>query len=371
MPDSQNSGVGAPVDRESTEPSDFPGEHSRKKRRSSRSKKIENVGELIAFIYGRKGKSVTLKPKVVKVVSQSPILDPSTFEDLLRLARNDLRLAVPVQLLLVTLGISHSALRASLREFVGAVLREHPAFSSQQMNAALRNLPEGLDVERSLKLISSAEFLKHQPLPDRMKSRKRELAALRVNATYSLALWFAETRGIKPEELVDVLFLCLWRPNGNQPRDELRQFRLLTTSHDVDAVGAACTVFKQRADNMSAAAVRAQRGEAEALENAAALMRSVNKLTEELNDREAKITAIETEMKKQKQNYENTLTHARDDHENLRARVLRRLKEDVRLLDEGVHALQRDPPKVRVMEDHAERTLDGLRKEIQRLEAEK
>jgi len=371
MPDAQNAGVGAPVDRESTEPSDFPIEHSRRKKRSSRSQKIENVGELIAFIYGRKGKSVTLKPKVIKVLSQSPTLDLSAFEELLRLARNDLRLAVPVQLLLVTLGISHPALRASLRDFVGAVLREHPAFSSQQMNAALRNLPEGPDVERSLKLISSAEFLKRQPLPDRMKSRKREIAALRVNATYSLALWFAETRGLKPEEVADALFLCLWRADGNQARDELKQFRLLTRSHDVDAVGAACTVFKQRADNMSAAASRAQRGEAEALEKAATLTGSVNELTEELNDREAKITAINTQMEKQKQDYENRLAHARDDHENLRARVLRRLKEDVRLLDEGVHALQRDPPKVRVMEDHAERTLDGLRREIQQLEGEK
>src|ERR1051326_4249299 len=99
MPDAQNSGVGAPVDKEPTKPSDFPAEHSRTKKRSSRSKKIENLGELIAFIYSRKGKSVTLKPKVVKVVSQSPTLDSSTFEELLRLARSDLRLAVPVQLL--------------------------------------------------------------------------------------------------------------------------------------------------------------------------------------------------------------------------------------------------------------------------------
>jgi len=370
MADAQDSRVGAPVDPKPIDQADPPADHSGSSKRSSRSKKISNAAELITYIYARKGKPITLSPKVVAVVCQSPTLDPPEFDELLRLARSDLRLAVPVQLLLVTLGISDTALRASLREFAGAVLRNHPAFSSQQMNAALRNLPEGPDVERSLKLISSVEFLKRQPLPDKMKRSKRELAGLRVNVTYSLALWFAETRGLKPEDLADSLFLSLWQTDGDQARDALKQFRLLTANHDVEAVGAACAVFKRRADNMSAAAGRAERAEADALEKAQTLTKSVSKLREELNNREEQVAALETQMENQKQDYENKLAHARDDRENLRARVLRRLKEDVRLLDEGVHALQRDPPKVRIMEDHAERTLDALRKVIQQLEAE-
>jgi hypothetical protein len=371
MPDAQDSGVGAPANTKPTDQAGLPAEHSGTRKRSSRSKKITNVAELIAYIYARKGKPVTLRPKVIKVVCQSPTLDPPAFNELLLLARNDLRLAVPVQLLLATLSISHTALRASLREFAGAVLREHPAFSSQQMNAALRNLPEAPDLERSLRLISSAEFLRRQPLPDKIKRKKRDLTALRVNATYSLALWFAETRGLKPEDMVEALFLSIWEPDGDQARDALRQFRLLTANHDVEAVGAACSIFKQRADNMSAAAARAQRGEAEALEESQKLTASVSKLGAELSNRQAEIAALETQMENQKQDYENKLAHERDDRENLRARVLRRLKDDVKLLDEGVHALQRDPPKVRIMEDHAERTLDALRKEIHHLEAEK
>jgi hypothetical protein len=371
MPDAQDSREEPPVDTKPIDQADLPVERSVTKKRSSRSKTITNAAELIAYIYARKGKPVILKPKVVALVCQNPTLEERQFDELLGLARRDLRLAVPVQLLLVTLGISHTALRASLREFAGAVLRDHPAFSSQQMNAALRNLPEGPDVERSLKLISSVDFLKRQPLPDKMKRAKRALAGLRVNATYSLALWFAETRGLKPEDLAGPLFLTLWQPDANQARDALRQFRLLTANHDVEAVGAACAFFKRQADNMSATAARAEKAEADAVEKSQALTVSVSNLRGELNNREEQIAALDTQVQNQKQDYENKLAHARDDRENLRARVLRRLKDDVRLLDEGVHALQRDPPKVRIMEDHAERALDALRKEIHQLEAEK
>ena len=59
--------------------------------------------------------------------------------------------------------------------------------------------------------------------------------------------------------------------------------------------------------------------------------------------------------------------HLSDDLEHLRSRLLRRLKAEVGLLDEGLHALRRDPPKIRVMEDHAERALEGLKKEIKEL----
>ena len=57
----------------------------------------------------------------------------------------------------------------------------------------------------------------------------------------------------------------------------------------------------------------------------------------------------------------------RNDYEDLRGRVLRRLREDTALLEEGLHALRREPPKVHVMEDHAERAIDALKREMGRI----
>jgi hypothetical protein len=74
------------------------------------------------------------------------------------------------------------------------------------------------------------------------------------------------------------------------------------------------------------------------------------------------------------ENEKNAHSHARvhmgDDKEQLRSRLLRRLKTETNLLEEGLHALRRDPPKIHVMDDHAERALEGLYKEIKELESE-
>lgn len=341
------------------------------KKPSRKPKKIESLAQLIAFAYRQRGKAVSPKPKVIKHISQNPVLEADTFQELLTLANADIKLAVPVQLLIAGYGISHSGVRASIHDFVGTVLGQHPAFGSEEMNAALRNLPNGPDIPEALSLIANTDYRKLQSLPDKIRRKKRELTALRINATYSLALWFVETRGLMPRELAQHLFAALWQPDGNKVHDDVHQLRLLIANRDVDAVGAACATFKNHADNMSSLASKAQRAEADALEKVQSLNASSDQLKSGLKARDAQIAAIETDLARQQLDHENELAHIRDEHEMLRARVLRRIKEDVKLLDEGLHALQRDPPKIRVMEDHAERAADGLRNEIKQLEAEK
>lgn len=61
---------------------------------------------------------------------------------------------------------------------------------------------------------------------------------------------------------------------------------------------------------------------------------------------------------------EIALAHAKDDHELIRTRVLRKLLLSVDLLNEGLLAIKRDQPKIHVMIDHSERVMDDLRKEI-------
>jgi hypothetical protein len=340
------------------------------KKRSKRAQGIERLADLIAYAYSRKGQRVVLKHNVEKLISRNPTLDDSEIEHLLNLAHGDVTLAVPRQLLLVALGVSHSSLRASFREFVGRVLRTHPAFASEEMNAALNNLPDGPDVGQALAMIASVDYSKLSALPEKVRRKKATLAALRTNATYCLSLWFVETRGVSHEELAQHLFSSLWQPEIKSTHDDVTRLRLLTENRELEAVGVACESFKNQADQMSNLAARAQRGEASAQETARLLAASAEQLRWDVEARDEQIGALERAMGEQKQHYEDAITHLRDDHESLRARVLRRIREDVNLLDEGLHALQRDPPKVRVMEDHAERALDGLRSEIKQLEAE-
>ena len=81
------------------------------------------------------------------------------------------------------------------------------------------------------------------------------------------------------------------------------------------------------------------------------------KLTESRND----ICRLKMELEQQIQANANERAHLKDDYEQMRGQVLRRLRDELALLDEGLHALKRNPPKVHVMIDHAERAIEGLK----------
>lgn len=340
------------------------------KRRSKKPRAAESLADFIAMAYARKGQRVALKPKTQKLISKNPRLEGQEIDRLAELARGDVTLAVARQLLLAMLEVSNPVLKNSLREFVGGVLRAHPAFAPDEMQAALNNLPGGPDAGEALSSVAGADYSKNQALPEKLRRKKTETATLRSNAAYCLALWLAETRGTPAEELAGHLFNSLWRPGPKATRDDAARLRLLTEIRDPQAVGTACETFKIRSDQMSRAAEVARRDEAAALEQVRTLNASVERLKREVQSKEEQIAAGERATEEQRRRYEDALTHLRDDYEKLRSRVLRRIREDVGLLDEGLHALRRDPPKVHVMEDHAERAVARLRGEIKELEAE-
>jgi len=58
------------------------------------------------------------------------------------------------------------------------------------------------------------------------------------------------------------------------------------------------------------------------------------------------------------------LIHCQDDLEIMRSRVVHRLKRELTLLESGLDALRRDPPKVHVMDDHADRVIHALKQEL-------
>ena len=106
------------------------------------------------------------------------------------------------------------------------------------------------------------------------------------------------------------------------------------------------------------------------MHNIVEMRQEIAMLSTEIKQRDEKIAKLVKALDKETQNHQNTRLHLQDDKEQLRTRLLRRLKAEVSLLDEGLHALRRDPPKVHVMEDHAERALEGIKKEIKELGAD-
>lgn len=333
-------------------------------------KDIENLEQFIAQAYSRPGQRIALKSKVEEVLGKEPKLADDARAHLLEVAGRDWVLAVPNQLLLVTRNIKgYPLLRNEIRAFVGAVLEAHPVYVTLGLVGVLRNLPDAPDFQRAMSLIAEgdlAEILKTS-LADKLKPKQVE--ELRVNAINCLALWLLEMRGLPFEKIVQFLNAAFWGVRAESVKADTDKLRHLLEIKEIIGVGLVCSTFKQIADAQSQAAIVAERAKSAAQAEAEALRARLAKLQGEIEARDQAIVRLEQGLESEKQAHSNTRTHLQDDYEQLRSRVLRRLKAEVSLLDEGLHALRREDPKLHVVEDHAERVMDGLKKEIKELES--
>lgn len=73
-----------------------------------------------------------------------------------------------------------------------------------------------------------------------------------------------------------------------------------------------------------------------------------------------RLERLELELAQEKEAHRITKVFLTDDIEKLRVKALRNSRENLSLLTEGLHALNRTPPKVHVMIDHAERVIESI-----------
>jgi hypothetical protein len=345
-------------------------EKSSSKRNERARKEIENLEQFIEFAYSRRGQRVTLKSKVERGLSQQPKLVPEARERLLEKARKDILLVVPRQLLLVARDVvGFPGLKAEIRGFVGEVLKNHPIFSSKELRATINNLPDAPRIGQALAIIAGSDLTSLPVRAGKSSQSVTDLSELRRNAIYCLAVWCSETRGLSPDDISETLLSTLWEPEASRVTDDSTRLRLLTEIRDLAGVGLACAALKAEAEKQLRITQDARRSESSALEKMRVLEESSTKLQQKIEGKDEKIAALIQQTQEQDSSHQQAIAHVRDDYEKLRGRLLRRLKADVTLLEEGLHALRRDPPKVRVMDDHAERALEGLRAEIRQLES--
>lgn len=364
--DSTDSGKKDKPGRRGKQQSSNPPKSPRKKSQ----KDINDLVDFIAYAYSRKGQRLSLKPKDEKAIRERPKLDDESRRKLLDLAKEDVLLAVPRQILLAVRNIVGFSIKREVQDFVRDVLNRHPAFSIPELEGVLNNLGHAPDPKSALAALSETDYSKFPELAKEKPLIPKDYEALRVNAIYSLAVWFSETRELSPERLSRYLFEVLWQPKTLAAKDDTARLQMITDIRDLSGVGIACMSFKQQADQQMRIADSAKRAEETVLKRLRSLESSYEELQRDLEDRDRKIAELHKTLEKEKQTHEHTRMHLSDDLEHLRSRFLRRLKAEVTLLDEGLHALRRDPPKIRVMEDHAERVLDGLKREIKELDSD-
>lgn len=340
------------------------------KRSSKKPQPITSLEQFIEHAYSKKGKRLSLRKQDAIAIADAPP-PPDTFPDRLRtLAREDRLLGVPKEMLLAALPrrTNAKAFRRVL-ESVYSTLKEHPAsadvlseYGESQITAD--NLPtlllragamdlKSIDVHEGRKPLTSAQVL-----------------TLRNNLLMTFALWASSAFGISQQVLIRELFECVWKREASREASSTQSWRRLVDAKNPVAAGVIASAFVLDADEQRRLAQDALRREERATSRAEQLDKEIAALNERLVATRRTIEQLEQEVDATRASAEARESHLRDEFERLRTRVLRRLTRELELLDEGLLALRRDPPKVRVMEDHADRATGGLREEIKALASE-
>lgn len=342
------------------------------KKRSIKADEIQTFESFIEYAYGRKGKPLKLSPKLEKQIAQSARLDDAARSRLLQLAKGDLLLAVPRQLLLLSRDIEgFPALHSALKSFVLDVMCNHAVFRDSAVQATLRNLPDGLTPVSALGKVMTVTSL---PGEDVEPIKVEDLAILQQNAAQLFVAWIACSRGFNAEQLSALLFQVVWLPAAQKLLGDNDRLRALTDISQAAGVGLACQKFQQRA-------VDAQALQAHAQSEAADLREKLAVTKAQLAQAEVQCDALQTELKLL---HESTATeidalrrqhavekmHLQHELEQLRGRLVKRLNDSVDMLEVGLSALRKDAPRVPVMVERAEHVVDALRTEIQELKEE-
>jgi hypothetical protein len=330
----------------------------------------ENLQSFVTLAYARKGQRIGMKKKVAIAIAQSPPPDDAVWAGIQDLARNDVLLSVPKQMLLAAMpnkGISRAW--SQVLEACLSALRVHPA--SSELVPLL--LPANGGGDRVDELLDQATAFRYGTVsrPGSTKPLSAGHAAiLRANVTGTVALWMVAVWGVASHTVLRSLHERVWSTESRRASDMIDIWRRILDVRDPSALGLACDAFVSETDHARREANAARASEAAALKRASDLEVTLAQLRAQLDQEQNTIQDLRRAATQAARDAEAAQSHARDDYERLRTRVLRRLTREVELLDEGILAIKRDPPKLHVMADHGDRALSGLREEIKALQKE-
>jgi hypothetical protein len=273
-------------------------------------------------------------------------------------------------LLLCAEKLGRHPLGAWLKDFVREVLRRHPAYQLRMLDGVLENLPDAAPMEFAVKALTTQPFSQLSWGDGSQPLKKSEIEMLRQASAHCLILWLRESRSIQLDRILPLLKEHCWAGPEGRPGNDAKQLRTLMSSRDRKALNIVFSSLETKVNDKNREATAARDGEQRMRRLAERTQASLNEANQLLEVATGRTDELTEQLQREKQRHANDVAHMRSDYEELRGRVLHRLRQEVTLLDEGLHALRKEPPKVHVMEDHAERAIDGLKKEIAKIKGE-
>lgn len=332
---------------------------------------FRSLAELVTATYSQPFRKLKVKKTDVATMRTAPGLESADYDALVGLASSDRTLERTRDLMLLSLeSFGGTALAAQTRLIVRGVLLRHQAFRFDIMSRIFDGQPTTTDENQAVRAVADRNYallVWPEGLAPLTKAEESQCAA---NTIHCLLLWLRDVNGMPLLRLHQYLNTYLWRPSAKGLTTDAKKIRRLASTRDRAALAVACAVVEDEAVEQRQVAEAAHRRELAAVARADTAERAIADARERLIESNAEIQRLTNELQVERQRRELAATHSNDDHQALKGRLARRLKAEVSLLDDGLHALRREPPKVDVMLDHAERAIEGLRQELKALKGE-
>ena len=326
---------------------------------------IESFRDLVLEVYdGRGAKKVRkLKAKELDALLKHRTTPVEDHQDLIHLAasRDDL-LDRTRQLMVFGLRQAVPVVASQITEFGRHVLARHSLFRSDALQATLWNRPGGLGDQQAVSTVLLADWVPGGTNPLQKVDRDR----CRTNGAQCLLMFLWGVRPMSLARAHRLLQEAVWGV-GRPPLTTEDSLVALLANKDPLAASVAYGLMADEVKQATLGRETAIQREARALDRLASTQVRLTALEQELKGAVAATQAERAARAEEGRSHKIQSTRQRDDYERLRGRLLRKLNDTSVLLDEGLHALTRDPPKVRVMVDRAELAIDGLKSEIERL----
>ena len=269
-------------------------------------------------------------------------------------------------MLLLALKIPRKTIAKRLGEFASLVLQRHPAFRMRSLAATLTGSGDVQDDKRTIDLLMAQDYSAFTWMAQSHRLKKSEQQRCRVNAVHCILMWFYLCRGLPVERAAHHLQHNVWKPATRQHRSEAAKLYAMISARGYGAAIAGTMLETQlRTSEEDAIAARAARDRADM--RLGELKEKLETVRAAIAHAQAEKHRIQAELEQEQRLRADERAGLQDDYQRLRGSVLRRLRSDVSLLGDGLHALRRNPPKTQVMVDHAERVVGSLDEEIERL----
>ncbi|UPG68196.1 hypothetical protein [Gordonia hongkongensis] len=328
------------------------------------------IAALLDYAYQQGEKKLDLTQTSMHAIKLEPDAEAAEIDQVTQLASNDPLVDVPPKLLssLAALG-AQPVVRKRLIQLVTVALAHHPLFEGRQdvlIGTYAANTP--LAAELAARVNELEPQIVGVAGEEEFTAAKKE--RLKVNVISAYALLCVLRGEWTSAQFIEAMSSAVWvRPT--QPSVQ-KTAALLASSKAIDELSqltAHHSSVLRRAhhelDFSTAEASELRRQSAEAKTKADSLALELEHQSAKLAESTSQVAQLKQQLADERSGRSVDHSHAVDDFEHLRSRVLRRLSSQVGMLTDGLHAVRNG--RTSVAEEFVERALDAIKGEVDAL----